>query len=85
MARGILELLGLAATVTVALPLALLGVEFLVFGGRPVTGVAFLAIAAGMVALRSYVTTPGDVPGMVVEKTVGAVARTDSDQSEDGS
>jgi len=81
MARGILETVGLAAVLVLAIPVGLFGVEHLLRGELP-AGVAYLAIAAGMVAIEQYLTTPTDVPGVVAEKTVGAVVKTDEDEEE---
>jgi len=72
MAKGILGTIGLAATLVFAIPVAILGVQFLVIDGQPVLGVAFLGIAVLMVAVEEYLTTPTDIPGMVLGKTVGA-------------
>jgi CDP-diglyceride synthetase len=62
MAKGILGLLGLAGTLVVALPIAVLGLDFLL-GSRPAVGAALLAVAALVVAL-------GDLP----EKALGRTA-----------
>jgi len=74
MSRGILDLVGLAATLVFAVPVALLGLRFL-SGGEPLVGAAFLAIAAGMVAIEEYVLTPRDVPGLLAQRVVGRVAK----------
>jgi len=76
MARGILETIGLAATLVLAIPIALFGAEHLV-RGEYVAGVAYVGIAVGMVAVEQYLTTPTDVPGLVAEKTVGRVVKTE--------
>lgn len=73
MAKGILGTIGLALTLVFAIPVALLGVQFFVLDGRPLLGVAFLAIAALMITVEEYLTMPTDVPGMVLGKTVGTV------------
>jgi len=76
MARGILETIGLAATLVLAIPIALFGAEHLV-RGEYVAGVAYVGIAVGMVAVEQYLTTPTDMPGLVAEKTVGRVVKTE--------
>lgn len=78
MAQGILDTIGLLTVVVFAVPVALFGAEHLV-RGEVVPGVAFLAIAVAMVAIEQYVVTPTDLPGMVAEKTVGAVVKTDDE------
>lgn len=74
MSRGILELLGSAATLIFALPLALAGGELLLRGHRFV-GVGLLGIALVMVVVDHYVTGPGDLPELVASKLVGAVVQ----------
>ena len=82
MSRGIIGLIQLAATLVLAVPVALLGLRFLT-RGEPVAGVAFIAIAAGMVLVEKYVFTPRDVPGMLAERVVGRVAK-EPDAESDG-
>jgi hypothetical protein len=82
MPKGILETVGLVTVLVFAIPVALFGVEHLV-RGEFFQGVAFIVIAALMVAVEQYLTTPTDVPGMVAEKTVGAVVKTDEPETED--
>jgi hypothetical protein len=62
-----------------ALPVGLLGVQFLL-DGKTLLGGGFLGIAVLMVALEEYLTTPTDVPGAVAEKTLGKVAKTPEDE-----
>ena len=66
-------LVGLAATLVFAIPVAYLGVDMLL-SGRGLLGAGFLGLAALMIAVEEYLTTPGDVPGMIAERAVGAVA-----------
>ncbi|GGN98786.1 DUF7533 family protein [Haloarcula pellucida] len=82
MAQGILDTLGLMAIVVLAIPVGLFGVEHLV-RGEMVAGVVYLGIAVGMVVIEQYLTTPTDLPGMVAEKTVGAVVKTEDPTEED--
>jgi len=76
MARGILETIGLAATLVLAIPIALFGAEHLV-RGELVAGAVYVGIAVGLVLVEQYLTTPTDVPGMVAEGTVGKVVETE--------
>ncbi|WP_276270536.1 DUF7533 family protein [Haloarcula litorea] len=78
MAQGILDTVGLAAVLLLAGPIALFGLEHLVRGD--LFGAAlYLGVAAGLVVVEQYLTTPTDVPGLVAEKTVGAVVKTDDE------
>lgn len=81
MGRGILGTLGLAATLVFAIPVAMLGVDFLL-KGRPALGTGFLFVAALMIAVEEYVTTPTDLPGMVAEKVVGRAVDPGADERE---
>jgi hypothetical protein len=83
MAKGVLGTIGLALTLAFAIPVALLGLQFLALDGQPVLGVAFLAIAVLMVAVEEYLTTPTDVPGMILGKTVSTVVDEPTEESED--
>lgn len=72
MGRSLLGYVGLGATLIFALPAVLLGVEFM-FRGRTAWGVALMAAGALMIVVEERVTTPGDVPGLVAERTVGRI------------
>ncbi len=74
MSRGIIGLVQLAATLILAIPVALLGLQFLT-RGEVLGGATFLAIAAGMVLVEKYVVTPRDLPGLLAERVVGRVAK----------
>jgi hypothetical protein len=76
---GILGTLQLAATLVFALPVGLLGAQFLL-DGETLLGGGFLGVAVLMVALEEYLTTPTDVPGAVAEKTLGKVVKTPDDE-----
>ncbi|PSQ01423.1 hypothetical protein BRC94_04110 [Halobacteriales archaeon QS_5_70_17] len=76
MARGIVGTLQLLGTVVLAAPLALLGVQFLL-SGRELTGALFVVLAAAMIALEEYLTTPQDVPAKAAERAVGSVVDDD--------
>jgi hypothetical protein len=68
---GILETLGLAASLVFALPVGGLGVTLLLDGQYPLGG-GLLVVAVLMVVLPRRLTTPGDLPAAVVERAVGA-------------
>jgi len=80
MGRGIVGTVTLAATLAFAIPVGLLGIEFLL-DGRTLPGGGFLVLAVLMVAVEEYLTTPGDVPGEAAERVVGTVVR---DPDEEG-
>jgi hypothetical protein len=71
---SITGLVGLAVTLAFAIPVGLLGVQFLL-DGSTVVGAVFLAIAALMILINEYVASPGDLPGMLAGKVVGSVAK----------
>ena len=76
---GIMGTISLAATLVFALPVGLLGIQFLL-DGKTLVGGGFVAVAVVMVALQEYLTTPTDVPTSVAEKAVGKVAKTPDDE-----
>lgn len=78
MGRGILGLVGLAATLAFALPAGLLGVEFLLKGDL-FPGVPLVVVAVLMVVLEEYVATPSDVPAAAAEKAASVVASDDEE------
>ena len=81
MARSILGTLSLALTLAFAIPVAYLGVEFLL-DGRTNQGLLFLALAALMVGIQEYVTTPMDLPGEIAGKVLGTAVKEPGDADE---
>jgi hypothetical protein len=79
---GILEMVGLAATLVFAIPVALFGLERLV-GGDTLVGVGLLVVAVLMVVLPRRLTTPQDIPGEVAERVVGSAVKSDDDSERD--
>lgn len=79
---GILEQIGLAATLIFALPVAVYGIQT-ALDGQALLGIAFLAVAALMVLLPRRLTSPDDVPASVAEKAVGAVVAEPSESTDD--
>ncbi|WP_313691979.1 DUF7533 family protein [Halorarum halobium] len=86
MALGILDQLGLAATLIFAIPVAAYGLQQAA-GGSLVVGAAFLVVAALMVYLPQRLTTPGDVPGKAAEKALDTALGSENGRGdgEDGS
>jgi hypothetical protein len=74
MRLGILETVGLAASLVFAIPVGLYGVEALLSGDRAL-GAGLLIVAALMVVLPRRLTTPADLPGAVVERVVGGAVK----------
>jgi len=69
-APGLVGTIQLAVVLVFALPVALFGIQWLL-DGRPL-GLAFLALAAAMLALPHFLTNPFD-PADVAEAAVGRV------------
>ncbi len=70
MKLGILDTLGLAASLVFALPVGGLGLTFLA-DGRYSLGLGLVAVAVLMVYLPQRLTTPTDLPAAVLERVVG--------------
>ena len=79
MARSIIGLVGLGATLVFALPVAMLGLDFLV-RGKTLPGAGLLVVAGLMIAVEEFLTTPGDLPTFLAKQTVGRVAKTEDDE-----
>ncbi len=79
---SITGLFGLALTLAFAIPVGLLGLQFLL-DGNTVVGAGFLGIAALMILINEYVASPGDLPGMLAGKVVGAVAKEPEPETEE--
>lgn len=76
---GIISTLQLVVTLAFALPVLLLGVQFLL-SGRTLFGAALVVVAVLMVGIEEYVTTPTDVPAKAAEKAAGAVVKEDESE-----
>lgn len=77
---GIVDTVGLVATLIFAIPVGVFGVNR-ILSGQPILGGFLLVVAVLMVALPQRLTTPQDLPGEVAERTVGAVVADDEDDS----
>lgn len=82
MRLGLLETVGLAASLVFAIPLGIYAVERML-GGETVVGGAFLLVAALMVLLPRYLTTPGDLPGKAAERVAGDVVADPEEREEE--
>ncbi|SFB80371.1 hypothetical protein SAMN05444422_10299 [Halobiforma haloterrestris] len=65
---GIIDTVKLAGVLVLALPAAMAGIELLVVRGRTGPGAALLFLAVGLVVVQQRLTTPGDVPELVVKR-----------------
>ncbi|WP_435064551.1 DUF7533 family protein [Halobaculum sp. EA56] len=83
MSLGILDQVGLAATLIFALPVAVYGLQR-VLDGSTLAGVGFLVVAALMVLLPRRLTTPEDVPAKAAETAVGSVVKEPDGSADDG-
>lgn len=82
MPRGILETVGLAATLIFAIPIGLLGLNFLV-DGRYLLGIGFVVVAVLMVTLQEYVTSPTDLPAKAAERVVDTMIEAPEETDEE--
>lgn len=71
---GIIGLLGLGATLLVALPIGIFGLHLLV-GGRTLLGGFGVAVAVGLVVVERVLWTPGDVLPEALTRVVDSVVR----------
>jgi hypothetical protein len=82
MRLGILETVGLAASLIFAIPVGLYGIETFLSGNR-ILGAGLVVVAVLMVVLPRRLTTPADLPGAVLERVVGtAVKEPDADDDD---
>lgn len=79
MPDGILDLLGFAGAVVLAVPPALLGFVLLT-DGDVLGGLALLAVAVGMVAIEEYVISARDVAGGLIQRAAGAAVEPPEDE-----
>ncbi|ELK53849.1 hypothetical protein G3A49_02155 [Haloferax volcanii] len=79
MRLGIMEMVGLAATLIFAIPVGGFGLTLLA-DGRTGFGGAMLLLAVLMVALPKFLTMPQDLPTLAAEKVVGGVAKEPDDE-----
>lgn len=79
MRLGILQTVGLAATLIFALPVGIYGLGR-VLAGETGLGALLVVVAVLMVWLPQRVTTPGDLPGAVAGRIVGAAVKEPDDE-----
>lgn len=71
---GIIDLIGLGATLLVAIPIGLFGLQ-LVMDGRTLLGVLGVAVAMGLLVVERVLWTPGDVLPEALTQLVDRVVR----------
>jgi hypothetical protein len=81
MRLSITGMVGLGASLVFALPVGVYALSRLAAGETALGGV-LLAVAALMVVLPQYVTTPGDLPGAVASRVAGRAVETPDDERE---
>jgi len=82
MRLGILETVGLAASLIFAIPVGLYGIETALSGNRMLGG-GLVIVAVLMVVLPRRLTTPADLPGAVLERVVGGAVKEPRSESDD--
>lgn len=86
MGKGIIGQLSFMAVVVFAIPVAMLGVDFLL-KGEHLLGAGFLFIAFLMIALEEYATRPTDLVTDTAARVTGRIVKTpdeDGDGESDG-
>ncbi|ADJ16086.1 DUF7533 family protein [Halalkalicoccus jeotgali] len=78
---GILDMIGLAASLVFALPVGVFGLNRLL-DGQTVLGGGLVVVAVAMVLLPQKLTTPMDLPADLAGAAVGTVAKTPEEDEE---
>lgn len=78
---GILDMIGLAASLVFALPVGVFGLNRLL-DGQTILGGGLVVVAVAMVWLPRKLTTPMDLPADLVGAAVGTVAKTPEENEE---
>ncbi|QLD89908.1 hypothetical protein HWV07_13070 [Natronomonas salina] len=82
---GLIDTISLYGTAVLAIPIALLGIEFLVFGDRPVTGAVFLGLGAALLLGQYYLPDlKGELLGGASDVVLGDAADPDAGDERDG-
>jgi hypothetical protein len=82
MRLGILETVGLAASLIFAIPVGFYGIESFLSGNRAL-GAGLVVVAVLMVVLPRRLTTPADLPGAVAERVIGKAVKDPETDDED--
>ncbi|WP_312910130.1 DUF7533 family protein [Natronosalvus caseinilyticus] len=78
---GLIDTIKLAGILVFAIPAGLAGLE-LAMRGNTLVGGALVGLAIMLVVIDHYLTTPGDIPGMVASRVAGKAVR-DPEESEE--
>ncbi|KYH27593.1 hypothetical protein HAPAU_02610 [Halalkalicoccus paucihalophilus] len=78
---GILDMIGLAASLVFALPVGVFGLNRLL-DGQTILGGGLIVVAVAMVWLPQKLTTPMDLPADLAGAAVGKVAKTPEETDE---
>ena len=78
---GIMDTIGLAASLVFALPVGIFGLNRLV-DGQTLLGGGLVVVAVLMVLLPQKLTTPMDIPQKIAGKAVGTAVKTPDDQQD---
>jgi hypothetical protein len=78
---GIMDTVGLAASLVFAIPVAIFGMNRLL-DGQQLFGAGLLLVAALMVLLPQKLTTPMDIPQKLAGKAVGKAVKTPDDEEQ---
>lgn len=79
MTAGIVDTLQRMSAVFIAVMLSIPGLDFLLLRAEPVTGVSLLGLAAVVLLVSEYVSTPGDAVGGTAQRVVGWIAKPPDD------
>jgi len=79
MTTGIVDTFQQMGAIFIAVMLTLPGLDFLLLQGEPVTGASLLGLAAIVVLVSKYVSTPGDAAGGVAQRVVGWIVKPPED------
>jgi hypothetical protein len=78
---GIMDTIGLAASLVFALPVGIFGMNRLL-DGQTLLGGGLVVVAVLMVLLPQKLTTPMDIPQMIAGKAVGKAVKTPDDEQD---
>lgn len=78
---GILDMIGLAASLVFALPVGVFGLNRLL-DGQTILGGGLVVVAVAMVLLPQKLTTPMDLPADIAGAAVGKVVKTPEENEE---
>lgn len=80
-AMGLMDMVGLAASLVFAIPVGIFGLNRLV-DGQYLLGGGLVVVAVLMVVLPQRLTTPMDIPGKLAGKAVGKTVKMPEEEDE---